>query len=317
MLQLFLRKHFMKYTFLLLSYFLLNSCSTPNETTSANNHSKTYTNSIETSNYELILPIAQQKGVLILFPGFPETPANIKTEFKIIEPAIREGIAIVLMKFNQRLWLTTEEKFRLTKTINQLFSSQNLEDDKVYLGGFSSGGNISLLLANHLAETDNIIQPKGVFLIDSPVDLFGLYEVAQRNIARNFSTISVQESKRTITSLEEHFGKPANSFENYELYAPYTHKTNNIQNLTHLNDIKIRLYTEPDIQWWQENRQNEWEDMNAFFIKKLSHSLTKKYGDNVEYIATKNRGYRANGQRHPHSWSIVDINELLKWISII
>jgi hypothetical protein len=59
---------------------------------------------------------------------------------------------------------------------------------------------------------------------------------------------------------------------------------------------------------------NEYEDMNAFFIKSLSDDLVKKFGENVEYIPTVNRGYRSNGDRHPHSWSIVDVNELIKWI---
>lgn len=305
----------MKYPFFTFLLFFTFACqdSTKNTTNQAT-VKKSYTNSIETENYELILPAVEQKGVLILFPGFPETPERVKNEFKIIGPALNEGIAIVLMKFNQRLWLETEEKFRLTKIMNDLFELQNLSAKNVYIGGFSSGGNISLLFANHLAQTQNIIQPKGVFAIDAPVDLLGLYEVAQRNITRNFAEVSTNESKHIIQLLEEHFGKPSNGLENYESYAPYTHQTKKLHNLAHLKNIKIRLYTEPDVEWWQENRQNEWEDMNAYFLKNLAEALTKKYGDKVEYIATQNRGYRANGQRHPHSWSIVEVGELLDWI---
>ena len=269
---------------------------------------------IDTEAYELIKPSGEQKGVLILFPGFPETPARVKQKFKIVQPALKKGIALVLMKFNQRLWLDTQEKFRLVTTFNQLFSNHNLDSANVFIGGFSSGGNISLLLANHLAETDNLIQPKGVFIIDSPVDLLGLYEISKRNIQRNFSDISVQESTRTIQRFETNLGNPEDSLENYEIASVYTRKTNNIHNLAHLNNVKIRLYTEPDIQWWQKNRQNDYEDMNAYYIKNLSDELIQKYGSSVEYIATKNRGYRANGQRHPHSWAIVEINDLLKWI---
>lgn len=270
---------------------------------------------IDTEAYELIKPLGEQKGVLILFPGFPETPTKVKQEFKIVQPALKKGIALVLMKFNQRLWLDTQEKFRLASTFNQLIINNDLDSTNIFIGGFSSGGNISLLLANHLAQTENLLQPKGVFIIDSPVDLLGLYEISKRNIQRDFSAISMQESKRTVNRFDISLGKPEAGIENYEAYAPYTHKTNNIQNLAHLNNIKIRLYTEPDSQWWQENRQNEWEDMNAFSIQHLATTLTKKYGDNVEYIATENRGYRANGQRHPHSWAIVEIKELLKWIT--
>ena len=39
---------------------------------------------IDTEGYELILPQGKQKGVLVLFPGFSETPASMKQEFKIV-----------------------------------------------------------------------------------------------------------------------------------------------------------------------------------------------------------------------------------------
>lgn len=279
-----------------------------------NKKTPTVFESSNTNDYELLLPSGEQKGVLILFPGFPETPARIKQEFKIVEPALKKGIALVFMKFNQRLWLDTQEKFRLASTFNQLFGQHDLDSTNIFIGGFSSGGNISLLLANHLAETDNLIQPKGVFSIDSPVDLVELYEVSQRNIARNFSPISVNESARTIRRFKTSLGPPKDSLENYEWAAPYTQKTNNLDNLAHLSNIKVRLYTEPDVKWWQQNRQNNYEDMNAYYIKNLSDELTKKYGPQVEYIPTQNKGYRANGQRHPHSWSIVDIPDLIKWM---
>lgn len=126
----------MRYLLLCFASGLIGSCNflekTPADTTQQN-----YPNSIETDNYELVLPTIQQTGVLILFPGYSETPARIKNEFKIVQPALNKGIAVVLMKFNQRLWLETSEKFRLASTINQLFNEYPLEGDKVYIGGFS------------------------------------------------------------------------------------------------------------------------------------------------------------------------------------
>ena len=306
-------KHYYSYCLLL----LLSACYNKVKEVPIYNPDKLVTPSfevIDTDAYELILPSDKQKGVLILFPGFPETPASIKQEFQIVQPALKAGIALVLMKFNRRLWLDTQEKFRLTSTFNQLIVTHHLDSTNIFIGGFSSGGNVSLLLANHLAETDNLIQPRGVFIIDSPVDLLALYETAQRNIQRNFSPISVQESTGTIQRFTTSFGPPEDSLENYEMASVYTKKTNNLRNLAHLTQLKIRLYTEPDIEWWQQNRQNNYEDMNACYIKSLADELTKKYGEQVEYIATKNKGYRANGQRHPHSWAIVEIADLLKWI---
>ncbi|WP_301338810.1 hypothetical protein [Tenacibaculum mesophilum] len=34
----------------------------------------------------------------------------------------------------------------------------------------------------------------------------------------------------------------------------------------------------------------------------------------LSILPTTNKGYRANGERHPHSWAIVDKNDLINWI---
>lgn len=268
----------------------------------------------ETEHYELIIPKGKQNGVLILFPGYPEIPLIVKSEFKIIEPAVKEGISVALMKFNQRIWLEDNEKDKLTAILNQMFEDNGLEKENIYIGGFSSGGNVSLLISNHLMKSGKGIKPEGVFIIDSPVDLLGLYENAKRNIRRNISSVSVQESQMIIDQFESKFGKPENGIEQYQKYSVYNMKTQNTNNLSHLKDVKIRLYTEPDTLWWRENRMNEYEEMNAYFIKNLSDQLVEKFGSQVEYIPTENRGYRSNGERHPHAWSIVDVNDLILWI---
>ena len=84
--------------------------------------------------------------------------------------------------------------------------------------------------------------------------------------------------------------------------------------LKNLENTRIRFYTEPDIQWWKENRKADYDQMNANFIEKLSQNLKDAGFDQVEYIPTENKGYRANGDRHPHSWSIVDKEDLLQWM---
>lgn len=268
----------------------------------------------KTDDYELIIPKGKEKGVLILFPGFPENPDIIKREFKFLEPAVENGISVALMTFNQRIWLEDHEKKKLSDIITEMFEKHNLEKENVFIGGFSSGGNISLLIGNYLMKSESGIKPNGIFAIDSPVDLLGLYENAKRNIDRNFSAVSVQESQMLVNMLESNLGKPKSSIAKFEEYAVYTKRTKNTDNLADLKDVKIRLYTEPDTLWWKENRMNEYEEMNAYFLKSLSENLIKKFGNKVEYIPTENKGYRSNGERHPHSWSIVDVDGLLKWI---
>ncbi|UPQ80344.1 hypothetical protein M0M57_05770 [Flavobacterium azooxidireducens] len=54
--------------------------------------------------------------------------------------------------------------------------------------------------------------------------------------------------------------------------------------------------------------------MNAYSIEKLAEELKKQNFKKTELIKTTDKGYRSNGNRHPHSWSIVDENDLVKWI---
>lgn len=81
-----------------------------------------------------------------------------------------------------------------------------------------------------------------------------------------------------------------------------------------MKKTKIRLYTEPDTLWWKKNRMADYDQLNSYYIKSLSEDLKESEFNQVEYIATENKGYRANGERHPHSWSIIDKNELINWI---
>ncbi len=270
---------------------------------------------VETDDYELMLPKGKQTGVLLLFPGFPESPEVVKREFEIVAPAMRAGIALVLMKFNRRIWLEKDEKTSLSNVINRLVEEHRLPKESVYIGGFSSGGNVSLLISNYLVQSESEVQPQGVFIIDSPVDLLALYENSQRNIQRNFSPVAVQESTMIVSMMESAFGKPEDSLALYEKHAVYTGQTHNTSNLSHLKDVKLRFYTEPDTLWWKQNRQNDYEETNAHAIKNLADELTEKFGDHVTYISTQNRGYRANGDRHPHAWSIVEIDDLMHWIT--
>ena len=58
----------------------------------------------------------------------------------------------------------------------------------------------------------------------------------------------------------------------------------------------------------------EYTETNAYHIKCLAEDLKIQGFTKVEYIPTKDKGYRANGDRHPHSWSIIDKEELVKWM---
>lgn len=280
--------------------------------TSCKSKSFQYIETIE-SDYELY-QVKNEKATLVLLPCFPCNAELTKEEFLIIDEATKNGINVLLLNYNQKLYLKENELKDLSILYNSIFEKNKITSDKIYIGGFSSGGNISLLLSNYLVQINNKYKPEGVFIVDSPIDILGLYEVAQKNIKSNLSDESVQESKWIIETFSNNLGKPNESINLYNKYSPFTLKSSNIENLRNLKDLKIRFYIEPDLKWWKENRNNNPEDLNAFFIERLYEELKKKDFSKMELIKTQNKGFRADGTRHPHSWSIVDKDKLINWV---
>ncbi len=297
---------------IILSFF--SSCKTEQKQTS-NKPIEIKTEIVNNENYELIKPVNKINAVLILFGGYPESAGDIKREFDIIDIAKENSIAVFFMSFNRKLWLEENEKRELATLLQNAISENKLPTDNIYIGGFSSGGNVSMLISNYIIGMKQFyIDPKGVFLIDSPIDFLAMHQASKRIIERANKNGLVQESTWLKETLENKFGNPNDSISSFEQYAIYTSKTKSINNIRNLKNTKIRLYTEPDTLWWKKFDAN-YEDMNAFNIKSLYNVLEMKFeGQNVEYIPTENKGYRSDGQRNPHSWSIVDKKDLVHWM---
>ncbi len=104
---------------------------------------------------------------------------------------------------------------------------------------------------------------------------------------------------------------------NIQQVSPLTYATKHWDNIAQLQEVPVRFYTEPDPEWWKVNRKTEHERTNAYFLKQWSTFLQEKGWAKLELIETKNKGYRASGERHPHSWSIVAVPELLQWMKTL
>ncbi len=300
-------------TIILLLLFI--SCSNNNNKASIQKSPQLANTEVADVDYKLFVPSTKPAAVLILFGGFPQDAASIQREFAIVDPATERDVAVLLLTYNQKLWLETAEKESLANRLEEILTANQLPMDKVHIGGFSSGGNVALLISDFLTGSANSkLAPQGVFIVDSPVDLTALYTVSEINIARNFSAGSVQESTMLIELFGEKLGDPRTNAAAYGTASVFTSSTANINSVEHLKNTKIRLYTEPDTVWWKEQRGAEADQLNAHFIEQFSQALTAANFTRVQYITTEGRGYRANGLRHPHSWSIVDAAELVEWV---
>ena len=254
------------------------------------------------------------KATLLLFPCFPCDIAYTKTEAKFLKDLDQEGISTLLMDFNQKLYLSEAEKKMYTQTINRIFDKHQLDKKAVFIGGFSSGGNVSLLLANHLLATQNALTPKGVFAIDSPVDVEQLYWNAKMDLKRNSNSEAIEEGKFIIDLLEKELGKPEQHRATYEALSPYTLSTQAKNNLYFLKDIKTRFYYEPALEYHKKDSGRDYEELNAYQLEQMHKALQGLGAKNSECVIPNNRGYRADGSRNPHTWNLVEREGLIKWI---
>jgi len=294
---------------------LFNSCKVSKEELNNKTTSKTETLSVINEEYELDKPALNINGVLILFGGYGEPAAGIKNEFEIQELAQENKVSVLYMNYNRNLWMEETEKDSLAQKIQEIFKENELPKNNVYIGGLSSGGNVSMLISSYFASNKQYnLTPKGVFIVDAPIDLSELYKSAKVNVENDFSENIVAESNWILTNFEAKFGNPQDDISAYEEYSVATLSTDNIQNIEALKNTEIRFYTEPDTTWWKENSMAEYETLNAFHIKRLSKMLQDKGFNKLEYIETSGKGYRANGERNPHSWSIVDPKGLITWM---
>ena len=256
----------------------------------------------------------KQKALLVLFPCFPCDIEHTKAEAGFLKDIEKEGISVLLLNYNGKLFLTEAEKKEYALALEAVFDKNKINKDNVFIGGFSSGGNVALLLSSYLIKNKSSVQPKGLLVVDSPVDLEKLYHNAERDVAANVDPAAVEEGKFLVELFESELGKPDENLEKYKEFSPYLISVNSTENIQYLKGIKTRFYCEPDLEWQQKNRGRTFEGLNAFMLKKMNQSLTHLGSRTSEYIETQNRGIRANGQKHPHSWNIVEREELVKWM---
>ena len=263
-------------------------------------------------NYELY-KAKDSKATLVLFPGGASSAKETKEEFDITTTATANNVSILFMNFNRHLWIDKTTSKQLSNELETIFTENDLKTVNVYIGGMSIGGNVALILSNYLHQNNINIAPKGTFIVDSPIDLYGLYESSLKDIANpNFDEERLAEPKWIVDYFEKEFTKDS-LLPNIQNVSPFTLQSK-YTSVSNLKNIKVRFYTEPDSLWWSENRQTDFESTNAYTIQQIGKDLRTQNWNQFELIETENKGYRANGDRHPHSWSIVNARNLMEWI---
>jgi len=159
------------------------------------------------------------------------------------------------------------------------------------------------------------INPIAVYGVDPPLDWSRIYYSFQRTKELNFSEVAVNEATNYLTKLNQQFGgSPDEVPDIYYKNSMFSKNVKEGGNAKFLINTPIRIYSDPDIDWHLTERQTDYYDINALDQTAMINQLRISGNQNAEFINALGKGYRLNGMRHPHSWSIAEPNELMSWI---
>jgi dienelactone hydrolase len=253
-------------------------------------------------------------GYLFLVPGFGETAENVLQQTDLPQKLAQNGILTIIPTFQDGVLsfgVDSVSQQTFDRILNDVTSKHKLIDQRFYVGGFSIGGSCAIKYAQKIA-----VKPAAVFAIDPPLDFERFYNSAKRDIRLSKNNEANQENVYMIDRLEkETGGSPKTKLFEYYSLSPYSFSDTTQTAVKKLINLPLRIYTEPDINWWLKERGADLTSMNATECSAMINELNRLGNQKAELITTQNKGYRKpDNKRHPHSWSIVYNDELIKWL---
>lgn len=270
--------------------------------------------------YLSVLPKGEKiKGVLVLLPGFGQKSEDIFLDTSLHEYAHQNDILTIGFAGFTRLTADSLIQSKLTAILEDVIQKHNPDINNFFIGGFSAGGNIALRYAELCKEFPDKfpVNPKGVFMADSPVDMFHSWSLHEAILKNDFSRkISIDEAnfvRKYYTSF--YGGTPKEKPEVFKKLSPFSINKEMGTNEVFLKDVAVRAYHDVDISWRLVNRNQTARFDNYIATSELINRLLLLGNDQAEFIQTFQTGYRRDGKRHPHSWSIIDAEECIQWIN--
>ncbi|PSK93364.1 hypothetical protein [Taibaiella chishuiensis] len=280
--------------------------------------------------YYALPPRDRIRATLVLLPSTRENTENVISANKtLIQEAFGKGILMVVVSANSNKGL--EHDTFAFNFLNRVFADvmaiYKAPPGTFILSGLSLGGENALqyteMSRNPACST--LIRPMAVIGVDPPVDMEDLYLRAREEIAAYAKDSNNLTAGKQLAWNEDHFlvdyfhqlygGPPEQFRDRYIAGSQFSRGQADGGNARYLLDVPVRLYCDPDILWQLKNRNRDYYHMNAASLSAMINFLTINGNKQAELIPALGKGYRVDGTRHPHSWSIVDAGDCLNWIA--
>jgi hypothetical protein len=300
-------------------YILLLFCSFsfPGLSKAQNSERISFDPSDDNSGYYLaVTPKSKQiKGTVVLLTSFL-APEDLLSETKLHNVAYNNDILTVFAPMKQKLYADGAAVNRINLILKDIVQRFHADTSKFALAGYEEAGNIALryseLSYQHPSEFP--FQPKAVFGIDPPVDLFGLWHWAEQQVKKNYWPGAVGDAHYYLDSMTKENGTIYNNKKRYLELTPFLSESDSTGNEQYLKTIPVRLYYDTDISWQLQNRRNSFYDTNIPDGSELVKRLMLLGNKDAEFMTAKQPGVRSDGVRRPTALSIVDEVECIAWI---
>lgn len=261
---------------------------------------------IDKNNYTAILPHnGKIDSYMILIPGFGESVENVLDASALPYKVAESGIAVFIPTLQngvETYSFSSESQKYLQLIIDDIRTRYKLSNTEYCIGGFSMGGSAAV----RYAELTTGKRPVAVFAIDSPLDYQRFHYATERD---------VMIYRKGLTDGDSIYVKLLEEITPIVNDSPYLLSDTTHQAILPLKNIPIRYYIEPAEQWWLNNRQTDVLGLNILDATAFINDIRLIGNDRAELIISSNKGYRNNGKTyHPHSWTIVDVDDLIEWI---
>ncbi len=279
--------------------------------------------------YYALVPSKKITSALVLFPSTGESVENVISCNKVLmQQAYDHNImtAVVSANYNDPLDSDKATMAFFETVFKDMVTRFNAPKDKFILSGLSLGGENALQYTEMSRNNsyDTFIKPLAVIGVDPPVDMRDLYYGAKKQISVYEKEGDNLSENKKIALKEDHFlvdgftrlygGSPDEFPGKYISGSQFSRSEEDGGNAKFLVNVPVRLYCDPDIVWQLKNKGRDYYEMNAANLSAMVNFLMQKGNAKAELIPAIGKGYRVDGTRHPHSWSIVEPLDCVKWI---
>ncbi|MDO8550523.1 MAG: hypothetical protein Q7S39_10295 [Ignavibacteria bacterium] len=271
--------------------------------------------------FTLILPEGEVNGVIVVLTGerfdFKEA---VSKNGSLENEALKKNIAIIHILSGNPLdfYFTSDIMTDVAKKLQSVLADNNLKGKPVYFSGMSLAGTRALKLAIFLQMNKEKfwMQPAAVAITDAPLDMVRFWDVENRAVINKFHPDVTDEGKWVTYLLKENLGTPEENFNNYVDYSPFVYVAEDGGNAEHLRNIPVRAYYETDVNWFIENRRQDYYSMNSIDMAALINQLKLLDNENAELISThqKHNGFNEGSSLHTDiPQGGIDYAELMDW----